>query len=143
MGQGQQPSSQVFPGQCNTSCAEIEGPRVSPRPCVHVDSTRPMQSQIWPFGEGLNPEKMVPFYTPHVCRLHTGKTMAPVLPVPTPKALSSVLPCTSLGFLSCDPLHQRPGEFPSVSKSMCQLYKTVSGFPAAFCPTGKGRQSPC
>lgn len=57
---GQQPSSQECPGQCSTSYAGRWEPRVSPRWCTHVDSTRPLQSQTWPFGEESTQKRWFP-----------------------------------------------------------------------------------
>lgn len=63
-----------------------------------MDFTRPVWTQTWPFEGGLNPS-----CRPHVCRLHTGKPMAPVPPAHSRKPHNSVLPFTSLGLPSFHP----------------------------------------
>lgn len=115
-------------------------PRVSPWQCAHMDSSRPMQSQTWPYGGRLNTEKMMPSYGQHVCPASyqdgngcclcsfcTGATkLSPFLHIPRPPKLLL--------------LHQRPSECLQVNKSMYGLFKRVFGSPASFHFTGKGRQ---
>lgn len=92
----------------------------------------------WLFAGGLNTEKMVPSYRPHVCQVPhrdsgsclssshaTATQLSPSLHVPGPPELST--------------LHQRPGECPQASKSMCGFYKKVPVFPASLYPIRKVR----
>lgn len=59
--------------------------------------------RLGPLREGLTLKILCP-PVDHMCvRLHIGTTMAPVPPAPVPKPHNSVLPCMSLGLLSCCP----------------------------------------
>lgn len=70
--------------------------RASQRQYEPMDSTRTMQPQTWPLGRGLNTEKMVPSYRPHVCEAPHRDNNGSCPSSSHMKPHNSVIPHTSL-----------------------------------------------
>lgn len=87
--------------------------------------------------EGLTLKRCSPPVN-HMCiRIHTGTTMVPVPPAPAPKPHHSVLPCMSLGLLSC---HSSTRDQVSAHERVSPCAGSTGGCPGfqlPFSPSGK------
>lgn len=109
--------------------------------CAHTGFIRPTWSQTWPFGGGLNADKMVPSWRLHMCQAPQWDSNGSCPSSSCTKASQlSPSPCVS-GLPKLLPLHLRPSECLQAFESVCGLCKRVSGLPAISHFTGMGRWS--
>lgn len=115
--------------QCNTSFSGPPPPPAPPRWCAHAGFTGPMRSQNRLFGGVFNIKKddILLQATPESGSTR-DKVMAAVRPALALKPCNSVFPQVSLEHLELPLLHWRPGRCLQTSKSVCELFKSASGF---------------
>lgn len=118
---------QLFRGQASVVCT-----------CrFHQNNVVP----AWLFGRRLNMEMMASSCRPRVCQApHRNNNGY----CPSSSYAEATQLCPSLhvpGLPELPLLHQRSGQCPQMSKSLCHFYRRAYGFPVALHPMRKGRQS--